>query len=103
MLTSTSWQQGQSGNKDGRPPKGESITELMQEYLKKKPEGSALTYKELLVERIVNMAVTKSNIHAIKLIIEYVDHGYLKNSPDHVCPEGIPLLGWASLKTSPVV
>ena len=100
MFTSTSWKSGQSGNKDGRPPKGESITELMQEYLKKIPEGSALTYKELLVECIINMAITKSNIHAIKLIIEYVDHGYLKTSPDHVCPEGVPIMGGISCLTS---
>jgi len=101
MLTGTSWQPGQSGNKDGRPPKGESITELMQEYLKKKPEGSDKSYKEQLVERIVHLAISKSNIHAIKLIIEYVDHGYLKSSPDHVCPVGIPIMGGISSLTSP--
>jgi hypothetical protein len=103
MLTNTSWQQGQSGNKDGRPPKGESITELMQEYLKKVPDGSNKSIKEMLVERIVHMAISKSNIHAIKLIIEYVDHSYLKSSPDHVCPIGTPIMGGLSSKSSQVV
>jgi hypothetical protein len=79
MNTNTTWQPGQSGNPKGRPPKGESLTELLMAYLEKKPEGTNSTYKQLFVEKLVNMAVVKGNLGAMKLIINYVDHEYLAN------------------------
>lgn len=57
MITNTSWEKGQSGNLQGRPPKGESLTELIKEYLERKIPGKEKTYKELFVEKLVEMVI----------------------------------------------
>ena len=71
MVTTTSWEKGQSGNLQGRPPKGESITELIKEHLQTKPVGESLTYKELFVKRLVDMAVLDCYFPAMRLILYY--------------------------------
>lgn len=69
----TPWQPGQSGNPDGRPPKGYSITEMMRERMYDIDIKTGKTYRELLVNKLFKLAIRKGDITAIKLIIQYLD------------------------------
>lgn len=69
----TPWQPGQSGNPDGRPPKGYSITEMMRERMNEVDQETGKTYRELLVNRLLKLAIRKGDITAIKLVIQYLD------------------------------
>lgn len=63
---------GQSGNPKGRTP-GLSITALVREELEKVPKGEKVQAKQLLVEKIVQMAVNHGDKAMIKLCWEYMD------------------------------
>lgn len=58
---------GESGNPNGRPPKGYSITEMMKEMLSSKPE-----VKETLGKVIITKAL-EGDITAIKTVWQYMD------------------------------
>ena len=58
---------GQSGNPDGRPPKGYSITEMMKEMLNNKPE-----VKESIGAQIAAKAM-EGDQTAIKTLWQYMD------------------------------
>lgn len=73
--TQTSFQKGQSGNPNGRPKKGYSITETMREMFGKDP-----SIKEKLVQTIIDKAIG-GDVSAMKLIINYTD-GVPKQQPD---------------------
>lgn len=66
------WEPGTSGNPKGRPPKGQSLTELMREFLEDVPEGREITYKELFIKNVITMAL-QGDFYAIKLIWNYID------------------------------
>ena len=70
--THTSWKAGQSGNLKGRPLKKDSITHLMNEFLKKKPKGQKVTYKEIFIKKAFKKAID-GDIPAMKLIWNYID------------------------------
>ena len=70
--TSTSWKKGQIPNPTGRPPKDQSLTELMREYLYNIPKGQKKPYKEMFIEKTLLMAM-KGDIAALKLIWNYLD------------------------------
>lgn len=63
---------GQSGNPKGRPKKDTSLTELMKEFLTHIPEGQEKTYKELFIQKCLQMAM-KGDMQAIKLLWNYID------------------------------
>lgn len=65
--TQTSFKPGESGNPNGRPPKGYSITEMMKEMLSSKPE-----VKETLGKVIITKAL-EGDITAIKTVWQYMD------------------------------
>ena len=67
MKTSTSFTKGKSGNPDGRPPKGYSITETIKEMMAEKPE-----IKKALGAKILDMAL-KGDITAMKTLWNYMD------------------------------
>ena len=69
---STSYKKGQSGNPKGRPKKGTSLTELMQEFLDNKPEGQEKTYRELFIQKCLQLGM-KGDIQAIKMIWNYME------------------------------
>lgn len=73
---STSYKPGESGNPNGRPPKGYSITEMMKEMLSSKPE-----VKETLGKVIITKAL-EGDITAIKTVWQYMD-GMPKQAIDH--------------------
>ena len=59
-------------NADGRPRKGETLTDLMRAYLDQKEVGHELTRKQELVQKIAAIAY-KGDLFAIKLIWAYLD------------------------------
>lgn len=64
---STSFKPGQSGNPNGRPPKGHSITETIKAMMTEKPE-----IKKALGAKILEMAM-KGDITAMKTLWNYID------------------------------
>lgn len=65
------WQKGQSGNPKGRPPKGESMAEVLRE-IAETTDADGVTRKRKLLERIWDMA-ERGDQAAARLILEYVD------------------------------
>lgn len=63
----TSWKKGQTGNPNGRPPKGYSITEYFQEMFGANPE-----VKEALAKAILTKAL-RGDVTAQKLLWSYMD------------------------------
>ena len=82
--TSTSFKPGESGNPDGRPPKGYSITEMMKEMLSSDPR-----VKETLGKVIITKAL-EGDITAIKTVWQYMD-GMPKQSVELTGDESKPL------------
>jgi hypothetical protein len=71
----TQFKEGQSGNPNGRPPKGYSITETIREMMAEQPE-----IKKALGSKVIEAAL-KGDLTAIKLIWSYMD-GQPKQSMD---------------------
>lgn len=82
--TSTSFKPGESGNPNGRPPKGYSITEMMKEMLANEPK-----VKETLGKVIITKAL-EGDITAIKTVWQYMD-GMPKQSVELTGDESKPL------------
>lgn len=88
----TSWQPGQSGNPNGRPPKGHSITETIRSMMDEDPE-----IKKRLADRIIRMALF-GNMTAIKTIWQYLD-GLPRQTTDITSgdkPLPVPIMGGTS-------
>lgn len=66
------WKNGVSGNVKGAPPREETLTYLMKQFLKQAPEGQKKTYKELFVQSVVASAI-KGNDACRKLVMNYVE------------------------------
>jgi hypothetical protein len=64
---STSWKEGESGNPNGRPKKGYSITEYFKEMLNSKPE-----VKDALTKSILKKAL-EGDTTAQKMVWNYMD------------------------------
>lgn len=76
MAKPASWKPGQSGNPDGRPKKGYSITEWFKEMLASKPE-----VKDAIGKSIMKKAL-EGDTTAQKLVWSYMD-GLPKQSIEH--------------------
>jgi hypothetical protein len=63
----TSFKPGQTGNPNGRPPKGYSITETVREMMSEDPE-----IKKKLANKILEMAL-KGDLAAIKTLWGYLE------------------------------
>jgi hypothetical protein len=70
-MSDTRWKPGQSGNPNGRPPKGQSLTEILKE--KVNPEDVA--------EKLIQLAIEKEDMTALKYIYDRID-GRPKESVD---------------------
>lgn len=68
-------------NPNGRPPKGQTLTDLMKEYLQGQERGTAVTRKEQFIQKVALMAY-QGDIQAIKLIWNYID-GMPKQKIEH--------------------
>jgi hypothetical protein len=63
----TRFKKGQSGNQNGRPSKGYSITETIRDMMAKNPE-----IKKKLGNKIIEMAL-RGDINAMKIVWQYMD------------------------------
>ena len=70
------FKKGESGNPNGRPKKGQTITDLIRENLDKVDieldNGTFVTGKEALVDRLKELAI-RGDMTAIKYIIDRMD------------------------------
>ena len=66
------WKDGMSGNPNGRPKKGMTLTEVLKEFLDVRDKGNKKTRKELLVQKIIKLAL-EGNIPAIRFVWAYID------------------------------
>lgn len=67
QTSNTKFKPGESGNPNGRPPKGYSITETVRAMLNEKPE-----IKHALATKVMEAAL-KGDIAAQKMIWQYMD------------------------------
>ena len=72
-LAPTSFKKGQSGNPAGRPKGTRSLKTLLKEALEKIGEGQAEPYDELLVRKVMKMAIVDGNEQMIKLCWQYLE------------------------------
>jgi hypothetical protein len=75
------WKPGECPNPNGRPRKGESITEIMKDYAENKKlveDGEEITYKEMLVKRTFQLA-DKHDLPAIKYAKDVIDGTMAQN------------------------
>lgn len=70
---STAWKPGQSGNPAGRPPLGNSLTELMRKFLEEIPPGQTLSYRDAFIRKVYKLAMEDGSESAIRLIWNYID------------------------------
>src|SRR5690606_23754804 len=82
-------------NRKGRPKRGETIRDLMFDFLNKAPQGSKVTYKEILVRRAYKLAVDKGDINAMKLIWNYIDGMPIQNIKADVTEKPLLVVGLA--------
>ena len=60
-------------NKNGRPPKGTAITDLLEEYLDDVDKKDKKTRKQILIEKIYKMATKDGDLAALKYIVDRID------------------------------
>lgn len=99
----TSFGPNNNANPNGRPKKGESLSEVMRTFLEQIPEGQEKTYKELFVSKSYSKAYEGDPTFA-KLIWNYMD-GMPKQSLEHSGPDGgpiqvLPILGSLNVHTN---
>jgi ABC-type ATPase with predicted acetyltransferase domain len=63
---------GQSGNPNGRPRKGKTLTEALERTMKRRRLDGKKN-QDVLAETLINMAIDDKNIHALKYIYDRMD------------------------------
>jgi len=69
-------------NRSGRPKKGESLTDILEEYGEK--TGNKLANKEALADTLWKLAIEEKDIQAIKFIYDRVDGKPLQQIEAHI-------------------
>ncbi len=77
---------GETRNPNGRPKKGESLTETMRAFLENVPEGQELSYKEMFVKKSYQKAYEGDPTFG-KLVWNYID-GMPKQTTDITSSDG---------------
>ncbi len=67
-------------NREGRPPKSQALTDIIRQKLEeerditdKDGKKRRVKIKELFAERALKLAIENEDIHAMKLILNYID------------------------------
>lgn len=89
-ISLTSYKPGESGNLNGRPKKGYSITEIFQEMFTEDPN-----IKKQLAKKIINKALDGDMV-ACKLIWGYMDGLPHQNTSITAYIPPIPIMGGSS-------
>ena len=63
---------GQSGNPNGRPRKGRTLTEVLEKAMKRKRADGRKT-QDALAETLISLAIEDKNIFAVKYIFDRID------------------------------
>lgn len=66
------WTKGQSGNPNGRARKTRAFADLLRQVANRKDEATGQTNKELIAEKIINLA-KDGDVPAARLFYEYTD------------------------------
>lgn len=69
------FQKGVSGNPKGRPPKGQTMTDILEKTLKKKTvkmDGKLISGKEAAAMKLLQLAM-KGDVAALKYIFDRID------------------------------
>lgn len=72
QVTPSAFKPGQSGNPNGRPPKGTSLTELMREYLTEIDPVTGKERRQGFIEKVSQLA-HKGDATALKLVWNYLE------------------------------
>lgn len=66
-------QPGQVLNPTGRPKKGYSLVEIMREKMNDKDPDTKKEYREMIVNKLIKIAMRRGDMVAIKMILQYMD------------------------------
>lgn len=86
LATPASWKPGQSGNPNGRPKKGYSISEAVKQMFTEQPEK-----KKKLIDKIYSVAAEQGDMAAARMIWAYMD-GMPTQKQEVTGKDGEPLI-----------
>ena len=66
------WQPGQSGNPNGRPRRGQALTDVLREHMDASAEGDTVPRKQRLAEKLYELAMA-GNVSAVEYIANRLD------------------------------
>ena len=67
------WKKGQSGNPNGRPPKGKALTEELRLLLERKVWPFDKTARELIVIRLFHEGFSHGDVKALQYIFDRLE------------------------------
>ena len=69
----TQVKKGHGGNPNGRPKKEHSLTDLLREALEQPHDDTGKTKKEMVIDKLYEIAVKKGDVVMLKYLIDRID------------------------------